>query len=130
MSAPTAASRAVRDPRVAAAVLAVAVRAAVALQSWSHGAPAPALDGALYLDWAGDIAGGDWLGRAGTIHGEAWLFNPLYAYVIAPLVGIFVKAPGPVVAFQALLAGGTAALAAAAAQRFAGRVAAWIAGLA
>jgi 4-amino-4-deoxy-L-arabinose transferase-like glycosyltransferase len=133
MAAPprqTLVSRAVRDPRVVAAALAVLVRAAAALQGWPRGASAPVLDGTYYLDWAGDIAGGDVFGRGGTIHGDPFLFNPLYAYVIAPLVGAFGKSPAAVVAFQAILAGGTAALAAAAARRFSGAAAAWIAGLA
>jgi hypothetical protein len=121
--------RPLRDPRVAAAVLAVLVRGAVAWQVEAHGRPAPALDGAYYLDWAGDIARGDWLGRAGTIRGEAFLFNPLYAYVIAPVVAVFGNSPGAVVALQAILAGATAALAAAAARRFAGTVAAWMSGI-
>jgi len=123
-------SRAARDPRVVAAALAVVVRAAAAVQGYPRGASAPVLDGAYYLDWAGDVAAGDVLGRGGTVHGDPFLFNPLYAYVIAPLVGTFGKSAAAVVAFQTLLAGATAALAASAARRFAGGAAAWIAGLA
>jgi 4-amino-4-deoxy-L-arabinose transferase-like glycosyltransferase len=106
------------------------VRLAVGLQAHARGVTAPTLDGAYYLDWARDIAGGDVFGRAGTLHGEAFLFNPLYAYVIAPLVAVFGRSELPVVVLQALLAGGTAALATEAARRYAGRTAAWVAGLA
>ncbi len=113
-----------------AAAVAVAVRALAAFQGFGRDALRPALDGAYYLDWAGDVARGDVLGRAGTIHGDPFLFNPLYAYAIAPLVGVFGKSPVAVVAFQSILAGATAALAAATARRFAGRAASWIAGLA
>ena len=133
MGAPSelnAASRLLRDPRAVAAAVAIAVRAAVAAQAHAHGALVPALDGAYYLDWAGDLAAGDYLGRTGTIHGEAFLFNPLYAYVLAPLVGVAGKSALCVAVFQALLAGATAALAAGAARRFAGRIAGWCAGLA
>jgi 4-amino-4-deoxy-L-arabinose transferase-like glycosyltransferase len=130
MSAPTTAARAIRDPSFVAGVLAIAVRAAIGLQAHARGVTAPTLDGAYYLDWAHDIAAGDVLGLHGTVHGEAFLFNPLYAYVIAPLVAVFGRAEMPVVILQALLAGATAALAAGAARRYAGQVAAWVAGLA
>jgi 4-amino-4-deoxy-L-arabinose transferase-like glycosyltransferase len=137
MADPTAApdtrsllSRAVRDPRVVAAAVAVLVRGAAALQAVPRGVSAPVLDGAYYLDWAADVAGGDLLGRGGTIHGEPFLFNPLYAYAVAPLVGAFGKSAAAVVAFQAALAGATATLAASAARRLAGAAAAWTAGLA
>ena len=124
--------RLVRDPCVVAAVVAILVRAAVGTQAFARGvASAPSLDGSYYLDWAGDIASGDLLGRAGTQHGEAFLFNPLYAYVLAPVVGAFGRSPAAVLALQTLLAGATAALAAAAARRLSGgsRAAAMVAGL-
>jgi 4-amino-4-deoxy-L-arabinose transferase-like glycosyltransferase len=120
------------DPVVAAAAAAALVRGLVAWQSWSRN-PAvsrPALDCAYYMDWAGDIARGDLLGRGGTIAGEAFRLNPLYAYAIAPLVRVFGPTTAPILAAQALLAAATAALAAAAARRFAGGTAAWVAGLA
>jgi hypothetical protein len=119
-----------RDPRWASAAAAVLVRAVVAVQAFSAGVATPKLDAVRYLDWAGDIAGGDVLGRGGVVHGEPFLFNPLYAYVLAPLVGVFGRSPAAVVVFQTLLAGATAALAAAAARRLSGTVAAWTAGLA
>jgi 4-amino-4-deoxy-L-arabinose transferase-like glycosyltransferase len=124
------AASAVRDPCFVAAAAAVVLRAAVAVQSAVHGAAAPQLDSLYYLSWAADIAGGDVAGRGATIHGEPFQFNPLYAYVISPLVGVFGQSAVPVVVLQTLLAGATAALAAAAARRFAGRTAAWVAGLA
>ena len=100
------------------------------MQAHARGVTAPSLDGAYYLDWAHDIATGDVFGRGGTIHGEAFLFNPLYAYVIAPFVAVFGRAEMPVIVVQAILAGSTAGLAAAAARRHAGQIAAWVAGLA
>jgi 4-amino-4-deoxy-L-arabinose transferase-like glycosyltransferase len=122
--------RGLGEPSFVACVLAVAIRVAVSVQSHGRGMTAPSLDGAYYLDWARDIAAGDVFGRGGTVHGEAFLFNPLYAYAIAPLVAVFGRAEMPVIVVQALLAGGTAGLAAAAARRYAGRSAAWVAGLA
>ena len=119
------------DPRAVAAVLAVAVRALVAWQGWTRN-PAVRrvwLDAEFYLAWARGIAGGDLLGRHGVIGGEPFLLNPLYAYVIAPVAGVFGATPGPVVVLQVLLSGATAALTAAAALRFSGRTAAWVAGL-
>ena len=107
------------------------MRAVVTLQAWHANAAIsqPRLDGEYYLAWARDIAAGDLLGRTGTIHGEPFLLNPLYAYVIAPLVALFGATPAPVLVLQALLAGATAALSAAAALRWSGPVAAWVAGL-
>jgi 4-amino-4-deoxy-L-arabinose transferase-like glycosyltransferase len=90
----------------------------------------PRLDAEYYLSWASDIAGGDLLGRHRTIAGEPFLLNPLYAYVIAPLVGVFGTSPASILVFQTFLAGATAWLAAAAARRFAGDVAGAVAGLA
>jgi 4-amino-4-deoxy-L-arabinose transferase-like glycosyltransferase len=133
------AARALRDPRVVAAAAAVAVRAAVAVQEFARHAAAPLLDSQYYLAWASAIAKGDLLGRGEPVRGEPFLFNPLYAYVVAPLTApfrdaapaaLFHDATTAVVVFQTLLAGATAALAAAAARRFAGRAAAWTAGLA
>ncbi len=108
------------------------MRALVTWQAWSanQAISQPRLDGEYYLAWARDIAAGDVLGRTGTIHGEPFLLNPLYAYVIAPLVAVFGATPAPVLVLQALLAAATAALAAAAARRWSGPTAAWVAGLA
>jgi 4-amino-4-deoxy-L-arabinose transferase-like glycosyltransferase len=108
------------------------VRGLVTWQAWRENVAVsqPRLDGEYYLAWARDIAAGDVLGRTGTIHGEPFLLNPLYAYVVAPLVAVFGATPLPVLVFQTLLAGGTAALAAAAARRWSGPTAAWVAGLA
>jgi len=108
------------------------VRALVTSAAWrvNAGLQKPMLDAWYFLEWAHDIATGDPLGRHGVVHGEPFLFNPLYAYVIAPIVGAFGEKPAPVIVFQVLLAGATAALAAAAARRFAGNVAAWTAGIA
>jgi 4-amino-4-deoxy-L-arabinose transferase-like glycosyltransferase len=107
------------------------VRACVSWQAWRTNAavPAPRLDAEYYLAWARDIAHGDVLGRGGTVAGDPFLLNPLYAYVVAPLVGVFGESPAPVLAFQALLAAATAALAAAAAKRWSGPAAAWVAGI-
>lgn len=88
------------------------------------------LDTGYYLAWARDIAHGDVAGREGIVGGAPFILNPLYAYVLAPIVGAFEEPWTGVVAVQALLAGATAALAAAAARRFFGRTAAWTAGLA
>ncbi len=90
----------------------------------------PRLDAAYFLAWARDVASGDVLGRHGVVGGDPFLLNPLYAYVIAPLVAVFGAVPAPILVVQTLLAGATAALAAAAARRFAGTTAAWTAGIA
>jgi tetratricopeptide (TPR) repeat protein len=89
----------------------------------------PLLDGRFYLNWAGDIARGDLLGKGGVIGGEPWFFNPLYAYVLAPIVGLFSSPVLPILLVQAALGAGTAALTAAAAVRTFDRRAGWIAGL-
>lgn len=122
----------IRDPRVVGALLAAAVRGVVSWQAWHTNAivSTPRLDAEYYLSWARDIASGDVLGRHGTIGGEPFLLNPLYAYVIAPLVAWFGVTPAPILVAQALLAAGTAALSAAAAKRWAGETAAWVAGIA
>lgn len=108
------------------------MRALVTWQAWHRNEilSSPRLDAEYYLAWAGDIAGGDVLGRRGTVGGEPYLLNPLYAYVIAPLVRVFGATPAPVLVLQTFLAAATAALAAAAARRWSGPAAAWIAGLA
>ena len=110
-------------PVVVAAAVTLLVRGLAAWQAWSRN-PAtqhPTLDAAYYMAWAGDIAGGDVLGRGGTIAGEPFLLNPLYPYVIAPLVRLFGATTAPVLVLQVILAAATAALAASAARRFAGK---------
>ena len=108
------------------------MRGAVTLQAWQRNPilSTPRLDAEYYLSWARDIAAGDVLGRRGTIGGEPFLLNPLYAYIIAPIAGLFGATPGPVLVFQVLLAAATAWLTASAARRFAGDGAAWTAGVA
>jgi len=108
------------------------VRACVTWQAWwtNPALSAPRLDSEYYLAWARDIAAGDVLGRHGVAGGEPFLLNPLYAYVVAPLVAVSGASPAPVLVFQVLLAAATTALAAAAARRWAGPAAAWTAGIA
>jgi 4-amino-4-deoxy-L-arabinose transferase-like glycosyltransferase len=122
--------RALRDPRPTVAVAAVVVRSAVAWQSLGANPDlaVPKLDADYYLTWAREIAAGDLAGRGGLLGGHPFFLNPLYAYVIAPLV----RGGGlaPLLVFQALLAGATAWLTASAARRFGGTAAAWVAGLA
>ncbi|MCE9636203.1 MAG: glycosyltransferase family 39 protein [Planctomycetes bacterium] len=122
----------IRDPRVVGALLAAAVRGVVSWQAWRTNdiVSSPRLDAEYYLSWAGDIASGDVLGRHATVGGGPFLLNPLYAYVIAPLVALFGATPGPVLVAQAVLAAGTAALSAGAAKRWAGDTAAWVAAIA
>ena len=81
-----------------AAVAAVAVRAYVAIAAWTSNPliSSAKLDAAYYLRWAGDIASGDVLGTGGVLGGDPYLLNPLYAFVLAPLVGIFGPTPAPV----------------------------------
>jgi tetratricopeptide (TPR) repeat protein len=119
-------------PAALAAAAAVAVRLVAGLAGLSQNPilTSRQLDTAYYLAWAADIANGDVLGREGIVGGEPFILNPLYAYVLAPLVGASQEPWTRIVVAQALLAGATAALAALAAQRFFGRTAAWTAGLA
>ena len=120
------------DPRAVGAALAVCVRAAVTWQQWSRNPVLanPKLDQEIYLAWARDIAGGDLLGRHGTVAGGPFLLNPLYAYVIAPFVPAAGSAPVAILVLQTLLAGATAWLAASVARRLAGPVAGWFAAIA
>jgi len=133
------------------ALVAVLLRLAVLGGGWAQNPqlPRPQMDGFVYLTWAHDIAAGDLLGRAGFAGGEPFFFNPLYAYLLAPflsgldlpagaehltrpldpVLGVLAPRILAVLVFQALLAGATAALAAAAADRFFGRTAAWVAGI-
>jgi 4-amino-4-deoxy-L-arabinose transferase-like glycosyltransferase len=135
-------------PGVCAAA-AVLVRLAVLGQGWNANPTVarPMMDGHVFLTWGRDIAGGDLLGTSGLINGEPFFFNPLYAYLIAPLLaGADFEGINPlaereaffaalstrivlILVAQALLGGVTAALSAAAADRWFGRTAAWVAGL-
>ena len=89
----------------------------------------PVLDGAYYLRWAGDIAGGDVVGLHGVCAGEPWLLNPLYAYLLAVFAAVAHDPLRLILYAQALLGGATAGLAAASATRYFGRGAGWVAGL-
>lgn len=145
--------RTLRSAPALCALVAVAVRLAVLAQGWKANplVGRPALDGFVYLTWAKDIAAGDLLGRSGFIDGNPFFFNPLYAYLIAPYFAGVKLAGGaahielmqleqslPVLAprilavlvSQAFLGGATAALSAAAAQRYFGRAAGYVAGFA
>lgn len=122
----------VRDPRLVCAVLAMVLRAAAAAASWRvnlivHDAR---LDAAYYLQWAADIAGGDFAGTAGIVAGEPFLLNPLYAYLLAPVVAVFGQTTLAAIVPQVLLGGATAAITTEAARRYSGAVAGWCAGLA
>jgi len=121
-----------RAPVLVPALAALAVRLAAVAAGWRTNPLVrhPSLDGAYYLAWAREIAGGDLSGTAGLVGAEPWFLNPLYAYVLAPFAAAFGDgAHLPVLVGQALLGAGTAALAAAAAERHFGRLAAWVAGL-
>lgn len=118
-------------PALVCGGIALVLRTGIVLDAWANNplVRTPQLDGALFLSWARDIAHGDLAGTGGTIGGEPFLFNPLYAYVLAPLAGVSGGAVLPVLLLNAVLAAVTTALAAGAALRFAGTAAAWIAGL-
>ncbi len=123
------------------ALVAAALRGAVAAAQWA-GNPAlrtPSLDAAYYLDWARALSAGDVLSAGPAGSAGPYLLNPLYAWLIAPIVAAFEPAQPWILAAQALLGGATAWLAANAAQRFvaargdphpAPEVAAWVAGAA
>jgi tetratricopeptide (TPR) repeat protein len=113
------------------ATIALLVRSAIVLHGWTTNplVRTPQLDGQYYLQWAADIAAGDFAGRGGITAGGPWVLNPLYAYVLAPFAGAFREPLLPVVLFQAALGAATAALSAAAAGRWFGVRGAWAAGL-
>jgi 4-amino-4-deoxy-L-arabinose transferase-like glycosyltransferase len=120
-------------PAVVAAAAAFAVRIAVGWQGVTQNPllTRPQLDSDYYVRWAREIANGDLASSRGIVAGAPFVLNPLYAYVLAPIVGAFADAsiPMAVMVFQALLGAATAALAAVAARRFFGRAAAWTAGV-
>lgn len=88
------------------------------------------LDSEYYVTWAREIAAGDFASARGIVADSPFILNPLYAYVLAPVVGRSADPTFAVIAFQALLAAATTAMAATAARRFFGLAAAWTAGLA
>jgi hypothetical protein len=138
-------------PALACAVLAVVVRLTAGLLAVAQNPllTSRQLDSWYYVEWAREIAGGDFTGAAGIVQPDVrgpvpYILNSLYAFVLAPIVGIF-RTPGltpdevaisdpriayAVVVFQALLAAGTTALTVVAARRFFGNAAAWVAGFA
>jgi hypothetical protein len=123
--------RILRGPATVAAAAALAVRLATGLQGLARNPllTSRQLDSDYYVEWARMI----WAGRVADAPGpahSAYILNPLYAFVIAPIAGICADPALPIVVFQALLAAATAALAAGAAKRFFGVAAAWTAGLA
>ena len=89
----------------------------------------PILDGEYYLRWAGGIASGDVAGTQGIVGGAAWVLNPLYAYLLAPFLGLFREPVLPILLAQGALGAATTALAAASATRTFDARAGWIAGL-
>jgi MYXO-CTERM domain-containing protein len=88
------------------------------------------LDSAYYVTWAREIGRGDLASADGIVRGWPFILNPLYAYVLAPVVAPFADPAVPVLVLHAALAAATTALAAVAARRFFGVAAAWTAGLA
>ncbi len=123
-----------REPATAAAIAAVALRLLLLSAAWTANPMVahPQLDGDVYLQWSAEIAAGDLLGTdpAGLLRGGPLFLNPLYAYLLVPFQLIFEAPVLPILVAQALLGGGTAALAATTAGRLFGRPGAWIAGLA
>ncbi len=144
MPIPDSALRRLRSPWAAPlllALLTIAVRVPVVLQGLAANPQVmrPTLDARVFLTWAGEIAAGDVLGRAGVGAGEPWFFNPLPAYLLAPFVAGFDAANGLVTAAveplllrillaQVLLGAGTTVLTTLAARRLFGVRAGWIAG--
>src|SRR5437899_10213395 len=100
-------------PALACAAAATVLRVVVALEGLA-GNPLLSrrqLDSEYYVAWAREIAAGDWAGRGGVVGGAPFILNPLYAYVIAPLVAAAREPAATVAVFQALLAAATTALA-------------------
>ncbi|MCE9636542.1 MAG: glycosyltransferase family 39 protein [Planctomycetes bacterium] len=129
--------RLVARPAWGVAALAVVVRGSIVAHMWSSDplVRTPTLDGEYYLNWARDIASGDLVGARGVIGGEPWFLNPLYAYVLAPVIRLVGGSTLPILFGQACLGALTAALTAATAARLFGDVglpsrrAGWVAGL-
>ena len=119
MSLRTALRRVAQRPVLGTLVCGVTVRVALVLHQWATNPVLrrPQLDAEYYLQWASEIALGDWAGLRGVQHASPFVLNPLYAYVLVPFVGIFANPMFFVALFQALLGAGAAALAAGAAVR-------------
>jgi MYXO-CTERM domain-containing protein len=116
----------------AAAVLAAAVRLTAGFAAISQNPllSKRQLDSAYYIAWAREIGAGDWTSANGIVAGSPFILNPLYAYVLAPVTSPFADPAVPVLVLHSVLAAATAFLAAVAARRFFGVLAAWVAGLA
>ena len=125
------------SPATAAALAAFALRIASGWQGLSQNPLLTnrQLDAEYYVRWAREIWGGDLasargIAANGVLEHAPLVLNPLYAYVIAPVVGAFGDPGRSVILFQALLGAASAAMTAVAARRFFGLAAAWTAGLA
>jgi len=120
-----------RGPEWVCALLALITRAIGVGAQWNGNAALrdPQLDALYYLDWAQQVAAGH-LWSAGPIGAdEPYLLNPLYAWCLAPLSAFGSGMHLATLIAQVLLGGATAWLAAAAARRHGGVLAAWIAGV-
>jgi hypothetical protein len=115
-------------PVACVTVVALVLRTVLVLDAWRTNplVRTPQLDGPYFLEWAADIARGDWAGASGVVGGAPFVLNPLYAYVLAPFAAVAPGAVLPILLFQAALGAGTAALAAATAARCLGTGAAWV----
>ncbi len=132
-----------RSAPLVSAVVTATVRLVVVFQGLADNPMVmrPQLDARIFLMWARDIAGGDVLGRAGFVDGKPWFFNPLPAYLLSPYVSgvdldasvqraAIVPVLTSILVSQAVLGAATSALTAAAARRYFGPRAGWLAGLA
>lgn len=131
-AAPSFLARVAASPVAGTAAVALAVRLAVVLDAWAVNplVRRPQLDGNYYLQWASEIAAGDVVGRGGLVGGEPFFLNPLYAYVLAPILAAFgTNALLAALLLNVALGVGAAALAAAAARRFVDDRAAWATGI-
>jgi tetratricopeptide (TPR) repeat protein len=109
------------DRIVLAAIVAIGIALRVAtyfdLAAFNPSFFRPALDSAVFLDWARDIAGGDVLGD------RPFFLNPLYPYLISPLVALAPDDPLLLIRLvQGVLGIGTILLTAGATRRFLGPV--------
>ena len=132
------AARTWRAPEIVCAIAAGLARAIALTGQWrgNPGVRTPSLDAAYYLDWAREIAAGEWLTAGPVGAAEPYLLNPLYAWGIAPLTVFGDGFQLAVLVLQIVLGAATAGLAAAAARRWAssragtmhGNAASWVAG--
>ncbi len=110
----------------AALILGAALRAAVhgQLSTADPTYDEPSMDGRIFMEWAARIAAGDLLGSG------AFFFNPLYAYAVAPVVGLAGDgALGAIRILQGILGLATVVLVAGATRRLLGRREAAVAAL-